>query len=70
MARLVSAVVGVVVLAAVALLVVWLLGQLLIGLGIFVVGLARVLTGVAKFLLIAGALCGLAYFLASAYRRG
>lgn len=68
MARLILAVVGVVLLAVAALSLVWLLGQLLVGLGAFVVGTAAVLWRLLGFLLVAGALGGLAYFLASAWR--
>ncbi|CAM3172057.1 hypothetical protein DESA109040_00745 [Deinococcus saxicola] len=68
MARLILAVIGVVLLAIAALALVWLLGQLLVGLGAFVVGTAAVLWRLLGFLILAGALGGLVYFLASAWR--
>ncbi len=68
MARLILAVIGVVLLAVAALSLVWLLGQMLVGLGAFVVGTAAVLWRLLGFLILAGALGGLAYFLASAWR--
>ncbi|MFC4455015.1 hypothetical protein [Deinococcus sonorensis] len=70
MGRLISAVVGVLLLAILALAGVWLLGQLLTGLGAFVVATAGVLGGLLKFMLVAGVLGGLVYFLASTWRRG
>ncbi|WP_229752868.1 hypothetical protein [Deinococcus aerophilus] len=68
MARLILAILGVVLLAVVSLALVWLLGQVLVGLGVFVVGLAAVLSRLLWFLIVAGALAGLVYFLASAWR--
>ncbi|GGO17996.1 hypothetical protein [Deinococcus humi] len=68
MARLILAIIGVVLLAVAALSLVWLLGQLLVGLGAFVVGTAAVLWRLLGFLILAGTLGGLAYFLASAWR--
>ena len=68
MARLILAAVGVILLAIAALALVWLLGQLLVGLGAFVVGTAAVLGRLLGFLVFAGVLGGLIYFLASAWR--
>lgn len=68
MARLILAAIGVILLAVAALALVWLLGQLLAGLGAFVVGTAAVLGRLLGFLIVAGALGGLVYFLASAWR--
>ncbi len=68
MARLILAILGVVLLAVAALALVWLLGQVIVGLGVFVVGLAAVLSRLLWFLIVAGALAGLVYFLASAWR--
>lgn len=68
MARLILAAVGVVLLAIAALALVWLLGQVLVGLGAFVVGTVGVLWRLLGFLILAGALGGLVYFLASAWR--
>lgn len=68
MTRLLLALVGVVLLAVIALALVWLAGQLLVGLGAFVVGAARVLARLLAFLIAAGLLGGLAYFIASAWR--
>lgn len=68
MARLILAAVGVVLLAVAALALVWLLGQLLVGLGAFVVGAAGVLWRLLGFLIVVGGLGGLVYFLSSAWR--
>ena len=69
MARLVVALLGVVLLALLALAGVWLLGQLFIGLGAFVVGAAGVLGRLIWFLLVAGVLCSVVYFVTSSWRR-
>ncbi|ABF45458.1 MULTISPECIES: hypothetical protein [Deinococcus] len=68
MTRLLFALAGVVLLALTALALLWLAGELLVGLGAFVVGTAAVLARLLRFLLLAGGLGGLAYFLASAWR--
>ena len=68
MTRLLLALAGVVLLAVTALAAVWLLGQLLTGLGLFVVGAAGVLGRLLWFLLITGVLAGVVYFVASAWR--
>ncbi|WP_034384232.1 hypothetical protein [Deinococcus sp. YIM 77859] len=68
MTRLLLALAGVVLLAVVALALVWLAGQLLVGVGSFVVGAAQVLWRLLGFLLLAGLLGGLTYFIASAWR--
>ncbi|WP_235692550.1 hypothetical protein [Deinococcus aquaedulcis] len=70
MTRVLLALAGVVLLAVTALALVWLLGQLLTGLGIFIVGAAGVLGRLLWFLLVAGGLSGLVYFVASAWRPG
>lgn len=69
MTRLIVAVLGVVLLALLALAGVWLLGQLLTGLGALIVGVASVLGGLLKFLLAASVVCGVVYFVASGWRR-
>lgn len=69
MTRLIVAVLSVVLLALLALAGVWLLGQLLTGLGALIVGVASVLGGLLKFLLAAGVVCGVVYFVASGWRR-
>lgn len=69
MSRLLASLLAALSLAALALAAIWLLGQLLRFLGIFLSGLAAVLAGLTWFLLLAALLGGLAYFLASAYRR-
>ncbi|MGI8747460.1 MAG: hypothetical protein ACR2J4_03775 [Deinococcus sp.] len=69
MTRLVAALLGLLLLALLGLAGVWLLGQLLAGLGTFVVGLASVLGSLLRFLLTAGAVCGVVYFVASSWRR-
>ena len=63
------AVVGVLLLAVLALAAFWLLGQLIVGVGAFLVGAVGVLAGLLKFLLVAGVLCGLVYFVTSSWRR-
>ncbi|BDP41499.1 hypothetical protein DAETH_14680 [Deinococcus aetherius] len=68
MTRLLLALAGVLLLAVVALTLVWLAGQLLVGLGSFVVGTAGILGRLLGYLLGTGLLAGLAYFLASAWR--
>ncbi|GBF04873.1 hypothetical protein DAERI_030039 [Deinococcus aerius] len=68
MTRLLIALAGVVLLAVTALALVWLAGQLLVGLGAFVVGMAGVLARLLRFLVVAGLLGGLTYFIASAWR--
>ncbi|WP_229784412.1 hypothetical protein [Deinococcus radiotolerans] len=68
MTRLLLALAGVVLLAVTALAAVWLLGQLLTGLGLFIVGAAGVLGRLLWFLLITGVLAGVVYFVTSAWR--
>lgn len=68
MTRLLLALAGVLLLALTALALLWLAGQLLAGLGAFVVGAAGVLWRLLVFLLLAGGLGGVAYFVASAWR--
>ncbi|KEF35034.1 MULTISPECIES: hypothetical protein [Deinococcus] len=68
MLRLLLAATGVLLLALLALALVWLAGQLLVGLGAFVVGTAQVLWRLLGFLASAGFFGGLAYFVASAWR--
>ena len=69
MARLVVALLGVVLLALLALAGVWLLGQLFIGIGALVVGTAGVLGRLIWFLLVAGVLCSVVYFVTSSWRK-
>ena len=69
MTRVVVAVIGVLLLAVLGLAAFWLLGQLIVGVGAFLVGTAGVLAGLIKFLLLAGILCGLVYFVTSSWRR-
>ncbi|UBV43844.1 hypothetical protein LAJ19_06415 [Deinococcus taeanensis] len=68
MTRLLLALAGVVLLAVTALGAVWLLGQLLTGLGVFIVGAAGVLGRLLWFLMLTGLLSGAVYFVASAWR--
>lgn len=68
MARFLLALVGVVLLAITALALVWLLGQVLVGVGAFVVGAAGVLSRLLWFLVFTGFLAGLVYFFTSAWR--
>ncbi|WP_230287740.1 hypothetical protein [Deinococcus sp. 12RED42] len=68
MTRLLLALAGVILLAVTALAAVWLIGQLLTGVGAFVVGAAGVLGRLLWFLLVTGLLAGLVYFVTSAWR--
>ena len=68
MLRLVFALVGVTLLAVTALAVIWLAGQVLAGLGLVVAGTAGVLFKLLWFLIVAGVLGGLVYFVTSAWR--
>ncbi|WP_291429406.1 hypothetical protein [Deinococcus sp.] len=68
MTRLLLALAGVILLAVTALALVWLIGQVLVGVGAFVVGAAGVLGRLLWFLLVTGLLAGLVYFVASAWR--
>ena len=69
MVRFLVALLGVVLLALLALAGVWLLGQLFTGLGALVIGTAGVLGRLAWFLLVAGVLCSVVYFVTSSWRR-
>ncbi|WP_207795321.1 hypothetical protein [Deinococcus koreensis] len=68
MARVILALVGVLLLAVTALALIWVLGQLLVGVGVVVVGTAGVLSRLLWFLVFTGLLSGLVYFVASAWR--
>lgn len=70
MTRFVSSALAVVLIAALALFGVWAAGQVLQFLGVVLASLAVVLARLAWFLLLASVLGGLAYFLASVYRKG
>ncbi|MFC4425712.1 hypothetical protein [Deinococcus navajonensis] len=68
MTRVLFALAGVVLLAITALAVVWLVGELLAGLGAFVVGASVVLWKLLWFLVLAGVLGGLVFFVTSSWR--
>ena len=68
MTRVAFFLLGVALLAVTALGALWLLGQLLAGLGAFLAGTAGVLLRLLWFLAVAGVLGGVAFFLASAWR--
>ncbi|MFC5847841.1 hypothetical protein [Deinococcus petrolearius] len=68
MTRVVFFLLGVALLAVTALGALWLLGQLLAGLGAFIAGTAGVLLRLLWFLAVAGLLGGVAFFLAGAWR--
>ncbi|MFC4637059.1 hypothetical protein [Deinococcus hohokamensis] len=68
MTRMLFALAGVVLLAITALAVVWLVGEILAGLGAFVVGASVVLWKLLWFLILAGVLGGLVFFVTSAWR--
>lgn len=68
MTRLLFALLGVILLAVTALALVWLAGQLLLGLGVFVVGAVGVLGRLLWYLTFTGVLAGIVFFVASAWR--
>lgn len=68
MTRLLFALLGIILLAVTALALVWLAGQLLVGLGVFVVGAAGVLGRLLWYLAFTGVLAGIVFFVASAWR--
>ncbi|GGR50645.1 hypothetical protein GCM10008959_09900 [Deinococcus seoulensis] len=68
MTRLLLALAGVILLAVTALALVWLIGQVLVGLGAVLVGAVGVLGRLLWFLLVTGLLAGLVYFVTSAWR--
>ena len=68
MTRLLLALAGVILLAVTALALVWLIGQVLVGVGVVLVGAVGVLGRLLWFLLVTGVLAGLVYFVASAWR--
>lgn len=68
MARVFLALIGVILLAVAALALVWLLGQVFQALGTLTVGVAVVLFRLLWFVLVTGAVAGLVYFVASAWR--
>ncbi|WP_309571651.1 methyltransferase domain-containing protein [Deinococcus sp.] len=68
MSRVFMALIGVILLAVVALALLWLLGEVMVGLGAFVVGTAAVLSRLLSFLIFTGLLSGLVYFVTSAWR--
>ena len=68
MLRLVFALVGVILLAVTALAMIWMAGHVLAGLGRVVAGTAGVLFKLLWFLIVAGVLGGLVYFVTSAWR--
>lgn len=70
MTRLLLALIGVVLLAVVALGALWLAGQMLLGAGLLLSGAAGVLLKLLWFLGVAGVLGGLMYFVTSAWRPG
>lgn len=70
MTRLLLSLAGVILLAVVALAVIWLVGQVLVGAGSLAVGTAGVLLKLLWFLVVAALLGGLVYFVANAWRPG
>lgn len=68
MLRVLIALLGVLLLACTALALVWLAGQLLAGMGLLLVGTAGVLLRLLWFLLLAGVLGGLVFFVTNAWR--
>lgn len=70
MTRLLLGLAGVVLLAVVALALIWLAGQVLVGVGALAVGTAGVLLKLLWFLVVVTLLGGLVYFVANAWRPG
>ncbi len=68
MARFGLILLGIILLVVMALGLLWLLGQLLVGIGAVVVSVAGVLSRLVWFLIVAGVASGLVYFVASAWR--
>lgn len=68
MSRLLLAVAGIILVLLLALAALWLAAQLVVGLGLFVVSVAAVLLKLLWFLVLAGLLSGVVYFVASAWR--
>lgn len=68
MSRLLLALAGVVLLAVTALGLIWLVGQLLVGVGALAVGTAGVLLKLLWFLVVAGLVGGAVYFVSNAWR--
>lgn len=68
MTRILLALAGVALLAVVALTVLWLAGQLLVGVGSVAVSTAGVMLKLLWFLSLSALLGGLVYFVASAWR--
>lgn len=60
---------GVALAALLCLSALWLLGELVSGVGQFLVAAAALLIGVLRFVLVAGLLSGLTYVLTSAWAR-
>lgn len=69
MTRLLLALLAVVFAALLSLVALWLLGELVLGLGQVLTTTAALLLGVLRFALTAGLLGGLAYILTSAWAR-
>ena len=70
MTRILLALAGVVLLAVTALGLIWLFGQVLLGVGALAVGTAGVLLRLLWFFVVTGLLGGVAYFVANAWRPG
>lgn len=68
MTRLLLALGGVLLLALTALGLLWLIGEMLVGVGLLAVGTAGVLARLLWFLVWAGVLGAVVYFVASAWR--
>lgn len=68
MTRILLALAGVVLLAVTALGLIWLAGELLMGVGVLAVGTAGMLLKLLWFLTVAGLLGGMVYFVSNAWR--
>ncbi|WP_205750484.1 hypothetical protein [Deinococcus fonticola] len=68
MTRLLLGALGVILLAVVALGVMWLAGQLLVGVGVAALGTAGVLLRLLWFVIVAAGLGGVVFFVANAWR--
>lgn len=68
MSRFLLGLAGIVLLAVTALALIWVAGQVLVGVGVLAVGTAGVMLRLLWFLIVAAGLGGLVYFVANAWR--
>lgn len=68
MSRVLLFLAGVIIMALLALCIIWLAGQLALGIGLLLVGLSDIFFKLLWFCLLSGLLGGVAYFITSAWR--